>query len=214
MKKMDLVSGIARNNAQQIFEESTVPPPTNGSNIDDESNWIYNQLKSGVVPLLSKDGREPAIVKGDVVSFLDLMHVPFIAMYRKGWCRSLFVDSEPQDDSKPTLTWHKAIVELDRKWLLLQKRKKALELDHNRRSTTERCSAVSVNVAGYWACPPGSKRVRGVLSSLDVALFSNASGILHEVVILPGTRGKIHNPEAQSMEIAIASEECIPIIYN
>ncbi|KAI7754331.1 hypothetical protein M8C21_009073, partial [Ambrosia artemisiifolia] len=130
----------------QIFEESTGPPPTDGSSIDDESNWICNQLKSGVVPLLGKDGHEPAIVKGDVVRFLEFMHVqkldvPFIAMYRKGECKSLFVDPEPQDDSKPTLTWHKvlwAIVELDRKWLLLQKRKGALELDYNKRFEVKR----------------------------------------------------------------------------
>ncbi|KAJ0797991.1 putative tex-like protein, HTH domain superfamily [Helianthus annuus] len=129
----------------QISEESTGPPPTDGVSIDDESNWILNQLGTGTVPLFTK-GHELAVRKDDIVSFLEYTHVqkldvPFIAMYRKDECPSLFVDPEPQDDSKPTLTWHKvlwAILELDRKWLLLQKRKSALQLYYNKRFEEER----------------------------------------------------------------------------
>ncbi|KAI3778607.1 hypothetical protein L2E82_07988 [Cichorium intybus] len=62
------------------------------------------------------------------------LQVPFIAMYRKEECRSLFKDpdldpeadkdSKSNSEDKPMLTsqlvlW--AILELDRKWLLLQK---------------------------------------------------------------------------------------------
>ncbi|KAM0026592.1 putative tex-like protein, HTH domain superfamily [Helianthus debilis subsp. tardiflorus] len=138
----------------QISEESTGPPPTDGISIDDESNWILNQLGTGMVPLLSKEGHELAVDKGDIVRFLEFMHVhkldvPFIAMYRKEECRSLFKDPEPQDDKddkknpdeKPTLRWHKllwAILELDRKWLLLQKRKSALQVYYNKRFEEER----------------------------------------------------------------------------
>ncbi|KAI7733266.1 hypothetical protein M8C21_007241, partial [Ambrosia artemisiifolia] len=134
----------------QIAEESTGPPPTDGISIDDESNWILNQLGTGMVPLFSKEGHELAVDKGDIVRFLEFMHVqkldvPFIAMYRKEDCRSLFEDPEPQDekkgDKKPMLRWHKmlwAILELDRKWLLLQKRKSALQLYYNKRFEEER----------------------------------------------------------------------------
>ncbi|KAI7755110.1 hypothetical protein M8C21_025980, partial [Ambrosia artemisiifolia] len=129
----------------QISMESTGPPPTDGVSIDDESSWILNQLGTGMVPLFSK-GHELAVRKADIDKFLEFTHiqkldVPFIAMYRKDECQSLFVDPEPQDDSKPTLRWHKvlwAILELDRKWLLLQKRKSALQLYYNKRFEEER----------------------------------------------------------------------------
>ncbi|KAJ0083669.1 hypothetical protein Patl1_30191 [Pistacia atlantica] len=65
--------------------------------------------------------------------------ISFIAMYRREECLSLLKDPEEQevdDDNKddferpPKLKWHKvlwAIQDLDRKWLLLQKRKSAIE---------------------------------------------------------------------------------------
>ncbi|KAK9075914.1 hypothetical protein SSX86_004244 [Deinandra increscens subsp. villosa] len=138
----------------QISEESTGPPPTDEMSIEDESNWIFKQLGTGVIPLFSKEGHELDILKPDIYRFLELMHVqkldvPFIAMYRKEECRSLFKEPEPHDDKgnknksdeKPMLTWHKvlwAILELDRKWLLLQKRKSALQLYYNKRIEEER----------------------------------------------------------------------------
>ncbi|PWA86407.1 global transcription factor group B1 [Artemisia annua] len=137
----------------QISEESTGPPPTDGMSIAEESNWIVNQLGSGMVPLFSRKGHQVLyIVKGDIVRFLEFMHVqkldvPFIAMYRKEECRSLFKDPDPQADKdkknnpdKPPMKWHKvlwAILELDRKWLLLQKRKSALQLYYNKRFEEE-----------------------------------------------------------------------------
>ncbi|XP_076921812.1 transcription elongation factor SPT6 homolog isoform X1 [Bidens hawaiensis] len=133
----------------QISEESTGPPLTDGVSIDDESNWILNQLNTGMVPLFSKEGCDLAICKGDIIRFLEFVHVqkldvPFIAMYRKDECQSLFIDPESQDDKdnqKTTLRWHKilwAILELDRKWLLLQKRKSALQIYYNKRFEEER----------------------------------------------------------------------------
>nr|XP_043620517.1 transcription elongation factor SPT6 homolog [Erigeron canadensis] len=127
----------------QISEQSTGAPPTDEMSIDDEGNWIFNQL-----------GHELGVLKRDIISFLELRHlqkldVPFIAMYRKEKCRSLFMDVELQTDEanknssekKPTIRWHRLlwdILELDRKWLLLQKRKSALELYYNKRFEEER----------------------------------------------------------------------------
>ncbi|KAJ0590946.1 putative tex-like protein, HTH domain superfamily [Helianthus annuus] len=44
----------------QISEESTGPPPTDEVSIEDESNWILNQLRTGTVPLFTK-GHELAV---------------------------------------------------------------------------------------------------------------------------------------------------------
>lgn len=50
--------------------------------IDEESNWIYNQLMTGAVPLFSMSGtgavqgeRELLINKDDIMRFMELMHV-------------------------------------------------------------------------------------------------------------------------------------------
>ncbi|CAH1432120.1 unnamed protein product [Lactuca virosa] len=144
----------------QISEESTGPPPTDEMSIEEESTWILHQLQTGVVLFgrggdrTTEEGYDLAIVKDDIMRFLEFMHVqkldvPFIAMYRKEECMSLFKDPEPQDDKvsenksekKPTLRWHKvlwAILELDRKWLMLQKRKSALQSYYNKRFEEER----------------------------------------------------------------------------
>ncbi|CAK9170436.1 unnamed protein product [Ilex paraguariensis] len=145
----------------QIAEESTGSPPTDEMSIEEESNWIHNQLAVGMVPLFGKrgigtteEGNELSINKDDIMRFLDMMHVqkfdvPFIAMYRKEECLSLFKDPEQHDaddenpnksDQKRTLRWHKvlwAIQDLDRKWLLLQKRKSALQSYYNKRFEEE-----------------------------------------------------------------------------
>ncbi|KAK4404708.1 Transcription elongation factor SPT6 [Sesamum angolense] len=101
----------------QISEESTGHPPTDEISIKMETEWIYNQL------------------------------VPFIAMYRKEEILSLLKDpNEPEADiendpnQKPTLKWHKVlwtIQDLDQKWLLLQKRKSALQSYYNKRFEEE-----------------------------------------------------------------------------
>lgn len=149
-EKDDKIREIDIPERMQISEKSTGPPPTDGMSIAEESTWIVNQLGSGMVPLFSREGHELAIVKGDIVRFLEFMHVqkldvPFIAMYRKEECRSLFKDPDEKDKKnnpdKPSMKWHKvlwAILELDRKWLLLQKRKSALQLYYNKRFEEER----------------------------------------------------------------------------
>ncbi|XP_071701053.1 transcription elongation factor SPT6 homolog isoform X2 [Rutidosis leptorrhynchoides] len=127
----------------QVSEESTGPPPTDGMSIDEESNWILNQLV-----------HDRGVLKKDIVRFLELMHVqkldvPFIAMYRKEECQSLFREAESQankadqnnPEKKPTIRWHKVlwtISELDKKWLVLQKRKSSLQLYYSKRFEEER----------------------------------------------------------------------------
>lgn len=64
----------------QISEESTGPPPLDEISIEDESNWIYNQLASGTVPLFgrglgSKEGQDLSVNRDDIIRFLDLQHV-------------------------------------------------------------------------------------------------------------------------------------------
>lgn len=50
--------------------------------IEDESNWIYNQLASGMIPLfgerglgISKEGQDLSVNRDDIIRFLDLHHV-------------------------------------------------------------------------------------------------------------------------------------------
>ncbi|KHG09405.1 Transcription elongation factor SPT6 [Gossypium arboreum] len=106
----------------QISEESTGTPPIDELSIIEESTWIFNQLINGAIP--------------------------FIAMYRKEQCLSLLQDPEQhevdddQDKSEkaPTMKWHRvlwAIQDLDRKWLLLQKRKSGLQSHYNKRFEEE-----------------------------------------------------------------------------
>ncbi|KAI5427477.1 Transcription elongation factor spt6, variant 2 [Lathyrus oleraceus] len=146
----------------QISEESTGAPPLDESSIGEEGQWIVTQLKSGAVPWIpkldsgsKKDDKEGLpIDKDDIVRFLELHHVqkldiPFIAMYRKEECLSLLKDLErpeagndnyDKNNKTPTLKWHKilwALQDLDRKWLLLQKRKSALQLYYNKRFEEE-----------------------------------------------------------------------------
>ncbi|KAI4348564.1 hypothetical protein L6164_009273 [Bauhinia variegata] len=142
----------------QISEESTGAPPLDGSSIIEESQWICNQIKAGAIPWLHKkdtttqnDGGDIPVASTDIVKFLEFHHVqkldiPFIAMYRKEGCLSLLKDPEADDENwdknekTPTLKWHKvlwAIQDLDRKWLLLQKRKSALQAYYNKRFEEE-----------------------------------------------------------------------------
>ncbi|KAM3738627.1 hypothetical protein ACB098_09G144300 [Castanea mollissima] len=159
-EKDDQIKELDIPERMQISEESTGSPPLDDS-IVEETAWIYYQLQSGTVPLFGKrgtgtvkEGGDLSIKKDDIMRFLDLLHVqkldiPFIAMYRKEECLSLLKDPEqPEDDDEnqdknektPTLKWHKvlwAIQDLDRKWLLLQKRKSALQSYYNKRFEEE-----------------------------------------------------------------------------
>ncbi|KAL9361261.1 hypothetical protein Peur_044046 [Populus x canadensis] len=135
----------------QVSEGSTGPPQLDDFSIMEESNWIYSQIASGTLPLFAESGL--LINKDDVTRFLELHHIqkldiPFIAMYRKEECLSLLKDPEQHEDDEnpydtgriPTFKWHKvlwAIQDLDRKWLLLQKRKSALNAYYNKRFEEE-----------------------------------------------------------------------------
>ncbi|KAH7836178.1 hypothetical protein Vadar_033455 [Vaccinium darrowii] len=107
-------------------------PSTDKTSINDESEWICNQLKNELV-----------INVDDIKWFLELIHVqkldvPFIAMYRKDKCLSLFKDPDQHeaniDDhnkvgAKGSIKMHRVlwrIQELDRRWLLLRNRKDSL----------------------------------------------------------------------------------------
>lgn len=50
--------------------------------IEDESNWIYSQLASGMIPLFgergvgnSKEGQDLSVNRDDIIRFLELHHV-------------------------------------------------------------------------------------------------------------------------------------------
>ncbi|KAM5550549.1 transcription elongation factor SPT6 [Rosa sericea] len=134
----------------QVYEESTGFPPLDEKSIDDESTWIFNQLASGTVPFFGKTGLGNSISRDDIIGFLNLHHVqkldvPFIAMYRKEECLSILKDPEhmdmdDQNEKASTLKWHKvlwSIQDLHRKWLLLQKRKSALQSYYEKRFDEE-----------------------------------------------------------------------------
>ncbi|XP_072996636.1 transcription elongation factor SPT6-like [Typha latifolia] len=134
----------------QLSEDLTGPPPIDDKSIEEESTWIYNQLTGDVLPLLGiEDQVVKEITKEDIGNVLTMLHVqkldiPFIAMYRKELCSSLLKDTdvEVQDAAEkvPGMRWHKmlwAVQSLDRKWLLLQKRKNALEMYYTKRFEEE-----------------------------------------------------------------------------
>ncbi|XP_047330082.1 transcription elongation factor SPT6 homolog [Impatiens glandulifera] len=158
--KDDMIREIDIPERMQILEESTGPPPTEDMRkVEEESNWIYNQLVANMLSLFTNRNAETPLVeqelsisKSDILKFLVLMHVekldvPFIAMYRKEDCPSLLKDPEEQasgtenlSDRSPSLRWHKVlwiIQDFDRKWLLLQKRKSALQSYYKKRYEEE-----------------------------------------------------------------------------
>ncbi|CAL0332811.1 unnamed protein product [Lupinus luteus] len=159
-EKDDVIREVDLPERMQISEESTGTPPLDGS-IDEESRWIVKQLSDGAVPWICKKISTPQnnrknlpIDENDIIRFLELYHVqkldiPFIAMYRKEECLSLLKDLERHEASDensdknnmtPALKWHKvlwALQDLDRKWLLLQKRKSALESYYSKRFEEE-----------------------------------------------------------------------------
>ncbi|XP_068664398.1 transcription elongation factor SPT6 homolog isoform X2 [Aristolochia californica] len=136
----------------QLTEEVTGLFPIDDRSIEDESTWVYNQLMSsdaspffGYMELLGDINKE------DIRNVLALHHVqkldiPFIATYRKEKCLSLL--KEPEQDvmdnedkpEKPKIKWHRklwAVQNLDKKWLLLQKQKRALRLYYKKRFQEE-----------------------------------------------------------------------------
>ncbi|KAL6555302.1 Transcription elongation factor spt6 [Orobanche gracilis] len=154
-KKDDRIRELDIPERMQISEESTGIPPTDEISIKMETEWVYNHLVSGMVHLFNKNGVEEDDdeLKRHIARFLELMHsqkldVPFIAMYRKEEILSLLKDpNDPEADiendpsHKPMLKWHKVlwtVQDLDRKWLVLQKRKSALQSYYSKRFEQER----------------------------------------------------------------------------
>ncbi|CAL9765594.1 unnamed protein product [Musa acuminata subsp. burmannicoides] len=133
----------------QLSEDITGPPPTDDKSIEEESTWINSQLNSGgISPLVGYDQVVKEINKEEIGNVLTMMHVqkldiPFISMYRKELCLSLLKDPDaetPDNEETPKMKWHKvlwAVQTLDRKWLLLQKRKSALHSYYNKRFQEE-----------------------------------------------------------------------------
>eukprot|EP00268_Persea_americana_P027117 TRINITY_DN265_c0_g1_i1.p1 TRINITY_DN265_c0_g1~~TRINITY_DN265_c0_g1_i1.p1 ORF type:complete len:1608 (-),score=448.42 TRINITY_DN265_c0_g1_i1:517-5340(-) len=137
----------------QLSEEITGHVPTDDKSIEEEISWIHYQLTvSEMSPFFGKMHLIGEINREDIGNVLGMLHVqkfdiPFIAMYRKELCLSLLKDleqdvanNEDRVDRTPRLKWHKklwAVQNLDRKWLLLQKRKNALQLYYNKRFQEE-----------------------------------------------------------------------------
>ncbi|GMI73270.1 hypothetical protein HRI_000996300 [Hibiscus trionum] len=145
----------------QMVEEITGPPPLDKRSIEEETSWILNQLVMNPYLLFCKKRTAERsillnkIKKEDIMKFLELHHVekfdvPFIAMYRKEQCMSLLDDLEQTEAENEDndaagqsgkLKWHKVlwvIKELDKMWLLLQKRKSVLQM-HQRKIYDEEC---------------------------------------------------------------------------
>ncbi|XP_073273008.1 transcription elongation factor SPT6 homolog isoform X2 [Primulina huaijiensis] len=154
-EKDDRIREIDIPERTQISEESTGQPAIDELSVELEREWIFNQLVGGVVPFMNKRGsaaEDLNEVKSHIARFLELMHgqkldIPFIAMYRKEEIFSLLQEpDEPEADIqndpnwRATLKWHKVlwtIHDLDKKWLLLQKRKSALQLYYKKRFEEE-----------------------------------------------------------------------------
>ncbi|XP_022765684.1 transcription elongation factor SPT6 homolog isoform X1 [Durio zibethinus] len=153
-EKDDEIRTIDIPERMQISEGSTGTPPTDEESIIEESTWIHKQLISGAIPLFVQERKDLSINKDEIMVFLDLTHmqkldIPFIAMYRKEQCLSLLQDPEQlevddvhhdKSEKTPTIKWHRvlwAIQDLDRKWLLLQKRKSGLQSHYNKRFEEE-----------------------------------------------------------------------------
>ncbi|EEE64215.1 transcription elongation factor SPT6 homolog isoform X2 [Oryza sativa Japonica Group] len=139
----------------QLSEELTGYPPTDTTMIEEESVWIHSQLTGdGFLSFFNNEHVNKDIDQKDIASVLTMLHVnkfeiPFIAMYRKENCPSLLKDldaneqtneehSDEEDQRK--MMWHKmlwAVQTLDKKWLLLQKRKVALEMYYDKRFDDE-----------------------------------------------------------------------------
>ncbi|KAL5707704.1 Transcription elongation factor spt6 [Ranunculus cassubicifolius] len=127
----------------QVLEDSTGLAPTDEMSIEEEGVWIHNQLITNYKSLFvdTYDGEIPTYlstnIKEDIPRVLKLMHVdkfdiPLIATYRKEQCATLLKELDNDDfaiEDARKLKWHKVlwtIKDLDKKFLLLRKRKIAL----------------------------------------------------------------------------------------
>ncbi|CAM0954847.1 unnamed protein product [Alopecurus aequalis] len=143
----------------QLSEELTGYPPDDITRREEESVWIYNQLTGdGFLSFFGNERENKEIEQADIVNVLAMLHVnkfeiPFIAMYRKELCPSLLnhdaheqeneerMSKKENEERRPEMKWHKllwAVQTLDRKWLLLQKRKLALQIYYEKRFEEEK----------------------------------------------------------------------------
>ncbi|KAM0824171.1 hypothetical protein ACQ4PT_070373 [Festuca glaucescens] len=136
----------------QLSEELTGNPPglEENSRREEESVWIHNQLTGdGFLSFFGNEHVNKEIEQTDIVNVLYMLHVnkfeiPFIAMYRKESCPSLLdhdAREQEYEEGRPKMRWHKllwAVQTLDRKWLLLQKRKLALQIYYEKRFEEEK----------------------------------------------------------------------------
>lgn len=130
----------------QLSEELTGYPSIDKARIEEESAWIHSQLTGdGFLSFFGNEHANKDIDQKDIVNVLTMLHVnkfeiPFIAMYRKESCPSLLKDLDPDQDAL-SMRWHRmlwAVQTLDKKWLLLQKRKVALEVYYEKRFDDEK----------------------------------------------------------------------------
>ncbi|KAI5315642.1 hypothetical protein L3X38_044818 [Prunus dulcis] len=99
-----------------------------------------DQIRELDIPERIQEGLGSSISRGDINKFLELHHkykleIPCIAMYRKECLSFLKDENQDQNEKPPKIKWHKelwTIQDLDRKWLLLQKRKSALQSYYKR----------------------------------------------------------------------------------
>ncbi|XP_008649818.1 transcription elongation factor SPT6 homolog isoform X2 [Zea mays] len=136
----------------QLSEELTGYPPTDKTTIEEESSWIHSHLTGdGFLSFFGNEHINKDIDQKDIVNVVTMLHankfeIPFIAMYRKESCPTLLSfdsdeDNEDIESDARKLRWHKllwAVQALDRKWLLLQKRKVALQLYYEKRFDDEK----------------------------------------------------------------------------
>uniref|UniRef100_A0ACD5ZST6 Uncharacterized protein n=1 Tax=Avena sativa TaxID=4498 RepID=A0ACD5ZST6_AVESA len=118
---------------------------------EEESLWIHSQLTGdGFLSFAGNEQVNTEIDQKDILNVLTMLHVnkfeiPFIEMYRKESCPSLlkgyYATEQKNKEVEPKMRWYKllwAVETLDRKWLLLQKRKIALKGYYQKRFDDEK----------------------------------------------------------------------------
>uniref|UniRef100_A0ACD5XYJ0 Uncharacterized protein n=1 Tax=Avena sativa TaxID=4498 RepID=A0ACD5XYJ0_AVESA len=117
---------------------------------EEESLWVHSQLTGdGFLSFVGNEQVNTEIDQKDILNVLTMLHVnkfeiPFIEMYRKESCPSLlkgyYATEQKNKEVEPKMRWYKllwAVETLDRKWLLLQKRKIALKGYYQKRFDDE-----------------------------------------------------------------------------
>ncbi|RVW76552.1 Transcription elongation factor SPT6-like [Vitis vinifera] len=225
-EKDDLIRNIDMPERIQISEESTGPAPVDIMSIKEETSWILSQLTTKItwfckMKVIEGNDEGPDLfkkVEQDIERFLKLHHVekhdiPFIAMYRKELCLSLLKDpeqdvaeNEDEDETKRTtrLKRNKVILwvikDLDRKWLLLRKRKNALQLYYNKRYEEELLkmhdeARLNLNKELFKSISNSLKNAESEIEVDDVNLKFNLHFPLDEVNV---SQGQFKRPKRKS----------------